>query len=198
MLREMTRWVEGAGERYAARFDSLEATGADVHGEATLCESLVPTGSRVLDAGCGTGRVAIRLHQRGYRCVGVDLDASMLDVARSRAPEVRWVLADLTGLELAEEFDLVVAAGNVLPFVAAGSEATVVARFADHLGAEGALVAGFGLDDRHLPREAGRVTLDDYDRWCADAGLVLARRLATWEGLPYDGGGYALSIHRRS
>jgi len=57
------------------------------------------------------------------------------------------------------------------------------------------LVAGFGLDRAHLPPAAGLVALADYDAWCAAAGLRLVRRLATWAGDEYDGGGYAVSIH---
>lgn len=198
----MTRWSGGAGEvtgeQFAARFDALAETGADVHGEATLCESLVPAGASVLDAGCGTGRVAIRLADRGFACVGVDLDASMLDVARSRAPDLRWVEADLCDLDLGETFDLVVAAGNVVPLVAEGTEAATVSHLAAHVREGAVLVAGFGLDLASLPASAGLVALGDYDAWCAEAGLHLERRLATWDGEPYAGGGYAVSIHRRA
>ncbi len=61
----------------------------------------------------------------------------------------------------------------------------------------GALVCGFGLDVAHLPLDHVPVSLPDYDAWCADAGLVLAQRLATWEGAPFDDGGYHVSVHRR-
>ena len=98
----MSRWAEltggNEGQKFAARFDALAESGVDIHGEATLCEELVPPPARVLDAGCGTGRVAIRLTQRGYDCVGVDLDASMLSVARQRAPQIPWLLGDLAAL----------------------------------------------------------------------------------------------------
>jgi SAM-dependent methyltransferase len=170
-----------------------------VHGEATLCASLVPVGARVLDAGCGTGRVAIRLAELGYECVGVDRDESMLAVARGRGPGLTWVSGDLADLDLRPDghagFDLVVAAGNVVPLVAAGSEADVVGRLAAHLGDRGVLVAGFGLDRAHLPPAAALIGLDAYDSWCSAAGLSLQRRLATWDGTAYDGGGYAVSIH---
>ena len=198
----MTRWSDGLGagsaEDYAARFDALAATGADVHGEATLCESLVAPGATVLDAGCGTGRVAIRLAGRGFACTGVDVDAGMLDVARDRAPSLRWVEADLARLDLGGTFDLVVAAGNVVPLVAPGTEEIVVGRLAAHVAPGGLLVAGFGLDRSHLPPAAALVDVDDYDDWCRAAGLALEQRLATWDGEPYPGGGgYAVSIHRR-
>jgi SAM-dependent methyltransferase len=196
----MTRWTsaagDAAGEGYAARFDALAASGTDVHGEAALVESLVPAGARVLDAGCGTGRVAIRLAEHGRVTVGVDLDPSMLAVARDRAPDLPWVEADLSTFDLGETFDLVLAAGNVVPLVAEGTESATVARLAAHVVAGGLLVAGFGLDREHLPSAAATIALADYDAWCSAAGLVLEHRLATWDGEPYDDGGYAVSVHR--
>ena len=133
----MNRWMEltgeTSGEDYAARFSALARSGKDVHGEARFCAALVPAGARVLDAGCGTGRVMIRLAELGYDCVGVDLDASMLAVAQKQAPELPWFQLDLTRFEpdflgIAADFDLVVAAGNVFPLLAADTEATVVKR----------------------------------------------------------------------
>lgn len=209
MTNAMTRWAElsGApkGAAYAAQFDALRASGVDVHGEAALCEALMPPPARVLDAGCGTGRVAIRLAERGYECVGVDLDASMLAVARERAPDLPWLLADLATLGrsgagtdvLAPGFDLVVVAGNVIPLCAPGTEASVVERLAAQLRTDGLLVAGFGLDAEHLPLDAATVDLQSYDEWCSAAGLRLVSRFATWDAQPYDGGGYAVSVHAR-
>jgi SAM-dependent methyltransferase len=201
----VTRWADATGGQggrdYAARFDALAAAGTDVHGEANLCAALVPAGSRVLDAGCGTGRVAIRLAELGYAVTGTDVDPSMLAVARERAPDLPWVAADLSTLDLLAAghpaYDLVVMAGNVVPLVAAGTERMSVLRAAAHVAPGGLLVAGFGLDRAHLPSAAGLVDLTDYDDWCVEAGLEQVRRFATWDGEPYDGGGYAVSIHAR-
>lgn len=199
-----TRWQEGtgggSGRDYAASFAALAADGVDVHGEATLCETLLSPPGRVLDAGCGTGRVAVRLAGRGYDVAGVDLDDSMLEVARAAAPGLTWLRADLAG-DLASElgtFDLVVAAGNVLPLCAPGTEARVVVSLAATLRPAGGLVMGFGLDADHLPGAAAHLALDDVDAWCAAAGLTLSDRWATWDREPYAGGGYAVSAYRRS
>ncbi|WP_030562988.1 class I SAM-dependent methyltransferase [Streptomyces aureocirculatus] len=200
----MNRWKEltggTSGEDYAARFAALAGNGRDMHGEARFCAALVSPGARVLDAGCGTGRVMVRLAELGYDCVGVDLDASMLAVARRQAPELPWIQADLAEFDpaasgAAADFDLVVAAGNIFPLLAPGTEATVVGRLAATLRPGGLLVAGFGLDEAHLPVPPG-ITLPEYDACCTAAGLTLVDRFATWDAHPYEGGGYAVSVHR--
>ena len=180
------------GQRYAERFDRLEASGASVHGEADFVAALHP--ASVLDAGCGTGRVGIELGRRGLDVCGVDRDTAMLAVARERSPEVGWFEADLAApdLDLGRRFDVVVAAGNVMIFVDAGTEGAVVANLARHLEADGALVAGFQLEPRGL-------TLARYDEVASAAGLVLTDRFATWDRQPFaPGGAYAVSVHRRA
>ena len=65
-MSDVTRWTREdvpRGDAYDRRFQQLEAAGADVHGEAAFVASFTP--SSVLDAGCGTGRVAIELARRG-------------------------------------------------------------------------------------------------------------------------------------
>src|SRR5215475_2281895 len=98
------RWLGSVdvprGDVYEARFTALAQTGQDVHGEAHFVAALGV--SSVLDAGCGTGRVAIELAHRGIDVVGVDLDATMLAVARRKAPHLAWYESDLATLELAK------------------------------------------------------------------------------------------------
>lgn len=174
------------GEEYQARFDSIATEGGDVHGEAALVRSLEP--SSVLDAGCGTGRVAIELARHGVDVVGVDVDASMLATARRLAPGISWHLGDLTALDLGTVFDVVVMAGNVPLFTPPGTQAALVAAVAAHVGPGGRLVAGFSLDRGY--------TAEEYDVHCAAAGLVLEARYATWSREPYAAGAYAVSVHR--
>jgi SAM-dependent methyltransferase len=203
----VSRWADsgaaGDGAGYAARFAELAATGRDTHGEASLCAALVPAPARVLDAGCGTGRVAVRLAELGYLVAGVDVDPSMLEEARRAAPGLTWVEADLADLAAGDvpnlgEYDLVVAAGNVVPLVAAGTEAAVVAELAAALCPGGLLVAGFGLTPEYLPIPEAPVSLEAYDGFCAAAGLVPRQRYSTWDGQPYDREGYAVSVHQLS
>jgi SAM-dependent methyltransferase len=189
---------ESRAEDYAERFAAMAAHGHDVHGEASFCAALVPPGAAVLDAGCGTGRVAIRLASLGYKCVGVDNDEDMLAVAQAASADVRWQLLDLAdAAAVPQQFDLVVAAGNVIPLVAAGAESAVIAALAGRLLPGGRLVAGFGLDAAHLPLPEAPFGLAEYDAWCRSAGLELGSRYATWSAEPYNGtGGYAVSVHQ--
>jgi len=192
-----TRW-QGAGaprgDDYDARWTTLAAKGHNVHGEADLVESLLAEsgGRRVLDAGCGTGRVAIELSRRGFSVTGVDADAAMLAGARAKAPELRWVEADLADLpdELDAGFDLVVLAGNVMIFVAPGTEGRVLDNLSNRITPGGLLVAGFQL-------RPDRLALDEYDRRCTEVGLELEQRWATWDREHFTGGDYAVSVHRR-
>ena len=192
-----TRWQSSdapRGQDYDARWERLAASGVGVHGEADLIESLLSEtgGSAVLDAGCGTGRVAIELAARGFTVVGLDADPAMLAAARSKAPDLRWIEADLldTGAHLSEAFDLVALPGNVMIFLDRGTEPDVVGQLAARLRPGGLLVAGFQL-------QTGRLTLDRYDEITAAAGLQLVDRWATWDREPFHGGDYAVSVHRR-
>jgi MFS family permease len=111
-----------------------------------------------------------------------------------------WLLADLGALHEAGAvpaggYDLVLAAGNVIPLLAEGALEPTVAELAGALSPTGLLVCGFGLDAAHLPPGCPVTPLSAYDRACDAAGLGLVRRLAAWDGAPYDGGGYAVSVH---
>ncbi|NEC85260.1 bifunctional 2-polyprenyl-6-hydroxyphenol methylase/3-demethylubiquinol 3-O-methyltransferase UbiG [Streptomyces sp. SID12501] len=205
MTGQGDRWTEltggQAGEEYARRFARLAESGQDIHGEATFCAALLKPAARVLDAGCGTGRIAIRLAELGHHCTGVDVDPSMLAVARRDAPTQEWLLGDLARLDtlgLNPGFDLALAAGNVIPLLAPGTEASVVRQLATALRPGGLLVTGMGLDAAHLPLPEPPVTLTEFDHWCTQAGLTLRQRYATWSGERYyQGCGYAVSVHSR-
>jgi SAM-dependent methyltransferase len=173
------------GDDYQSRFDRLAAGGADVHGEASFVGRFEPRS--VLDAGCGSGRVAIELARRGIEVVGVDLDPSMLATARRLAPELEWVDGDLRTFDLGRTFDLVVLAGNVPLFTPPGTQADVAERCAAHVRPGGHLVTGFSTDRGY--------TADD---WSAAVPLDEVGRFATWDGEPWTDGDYAVLVHVRA
>jgi SAM-dependent methyltransferase len=178
------------GADYDRRFETLAAAGMDMHGEAALVASYRP--ATVLDAGCGTGRVAIELARLGIDVVGVDVDPAMLEAARAKAPTLTWIEGDLTdpAFDLGRTFDVVLMAGNVLIFVPSGTEGEAIATSARHLSPGGRLVAGYSL-------RPGGLRPSGHDAHAAAAGLELEDRWSTWDRHPYSAAdAYAVSVHR--
>lgn len=180
---------------YIDRFRRLAAEGVDLDGEARMVDAMLTRGSRVLDAGCGPGRVGAALAARGHTVVGVDVDPALIAAAQEDHPGPAWLVADLATLDLPaaghpEPFDAAVVAGNVLAFVAVGTEPLVLARLAAHLRPDGFAVVGFGTE-RGYP-------LEDLDRHAAGAGLEVEHRFATWDLRPWrDGSDFAVTVLRR-
>ncbi len=194
-----TRWVsthgEGHAQWYIDRFRRMAAEGADLAGEARLVDAMLPRRSRVLDAGCGPGRVGAELASRGHDVVGVDADPELIEAARTDHPGPTWLVADLADLDLAAHgeptgFDAAVVAGNVMPFVAPGTERAVLTRIAAHVRPDGVVVVGFGT--------ARGYPLADFDADAAAAGLVREHRFATWDLRPWhDDAAFAVTVLRR-
>lgn len=197
----MSRWNP---ESYDEAWTRMAAAGKDPHGEVAFVERVVrrhgPVGGAdgprpsVLDAGCGTGRVAIELDRRGYTVVGTDVDPTMLASARSKAPHLEWVHADLASFSMARtDFDVVVMAGNVILFVESEDRPSVLPALAGHLADGGLLIAGF-----QLARSDGRrVSLGAWDDWAESAGLKCVERWSTWDEDAWaSDADYAVSVHR--
>ncbi len=188
------RWVEWRRtidiDAYDERFERMAASGKDVHGEADLIASFEPR--CVLDAGCGTGRIAIELARRGVDVVAVDLDADMVARASRKAPEQMWLVDDLARMQLNRRFDLVAMPGNVMIFCEPDDRRLIVHNLGQHLLPGGLLIAGFAL-------ESNGYTLAEWDTHCTASGLTLEARYATWARDPFVGGGdYHVSVHRRT
>lgn len=192
------RWFtdtdDGHSEWYAAHFRRLASEGADLGGEARLIDAMAAPHSRILDAGCGPGRVGAVLQARGHHVVGVDVDPVLIEAAREDHPGPRWIVADLSTLDLSshgepEPFDAVVMAGNVMPYVAPGTEVAVLSRIREHLRPDGFAVVGF---------HTARMDVAAFDAHAADAGFTLEHRFATWDLRPWRADAdFAVSVLRR-
>lgn len=169
---------------YARRWRTLAESGQDIYGEARFADAMAERESKILDAGCGTGRIGGWLARRGHTVTGVDLDPHLIDVARADHPGARWEVGNLAALDLQEEdgtrsrFDLQLCAGNVLAFLAGAERRPALARLAEHLAEDGRLVVGFGLDRGYAA--------DDFAADAAAAGLRLEQRFSTWDLRPAD------------
>ncbi|TWS23604.1 class I SAM-dependent methyltransferase [Tsukamurella sputi] len=187
--RWFTDTKEGHSEWYVERFRTMAREGADLVGEARLVDAMVGRNARILDAGCGPGRIGGYLHSVGHDVTGVDVDPVLIAAAEADHPGPRWLVQDLAELDLDGAFDAIVCAGNVLVFVAEGTETTVLANFRKHLTPEGFAIVGF-----HTNRG---LTPEQLDVHAAEAGLRTDLRLATWDVKPWhDGADFAVTVLR--
>ncbi|AGZ39008.1 class I SAM-dependent methyltransferase [Actinoplanes friuliensis] len=170
----------GHSRWYIDRFRKLAKDGADLAGEARLIDTMVPRGSRVLDAGCGAGRVGGFLAAAGHDVTGVDLDPELIAAAEEDYPGPRWLTGDLAELELPERFDVIVCAGNVMTFVAPGTRVEILRRLRLHLAEGARVVIGFGADRGYA--------FDDFFVDVAAAGLAPDVLLSTWDLRPFGAG----------
>lgn len=195
-----TRWVTGTkpghSQWYVERFRQMAADGEDLVGEARLVDAMVPRGSRILDAGCGPGRHGAYLHAVGHTVVGVDADEELIAAAKADHPGPTWLVGDLSELDLGasgitEPFDAILMAGNVIVFVAPGTEVDVLRGLAAHLAPDGVVVTGF-----HTDRE---LSVADFDAAVAASGLRIEHRFATWDLRAWhEGAGFAVTVLRHA
>ncbi|WP_454162534.1 class I SAM-dependent methyltransferase [Gordonia iterans] len=180
------RWITdtkpGHSEWYIDRFRKMASDGDDLGGEARLIDAMVPRHSRILDAGCGPGRLGAHLYAAGHDVIGVDVDPKLIAAAEADHPGPTWLVGDLAELDLPArgidgKFDAIVCAGNVMVFIAPDTEVQVLRRLAAHLADDAPLVVGFHTN-RHL-------SLDAFDDAAAQAGLRLDVRLGTWDVRPW-------------
>jgi len=175
----------GHSRWYIQRFRDLAARGADLAGEARLVDAMVPRGARILDAGCGTGRVGAHLAAAGHQVVGVDLDPELIAEAQAVHPGPTWLVGDLSELDLPSAgvpagFDVIVCAGNVMTFVAPSTRREILCRFRAHLGDGGRIAVGFGTGRGY-----------EHDEFLTDAkaaSLAPDLLLSTWDVRPYTPG----------
>ena len=100
--------------RLAGIYDQLDTDRSDLDAYVAIAREV--RAERVLDVGCGTGVLALRLAHEGIDVVGVDPATASLNVARAKpgARRVRWVNSNLpeSGISTSA-FDLVTMTGNV-------------------------------------------------------------------------------------
>jgi SAM-dependent methyltransferase len=184
-----TRWARGgpANGYYGRRFGALVADGHDIDGEARLADALLRRGARVLDAGAGMGRVGAALQARGHRVVAAEPDPALVAQARRTFPDLDVVEADILELSpglLAErgldtEFDLVVCVGNVMIFLAEGTERATLSRLRGLLAEGGRLLVGFHPVDG--PTTSRAYPTDEFVADAAAAGLRVDLRAGSYE-----------------
>ena len=183
-----TQWSSVDADAYDSRWAQIAESGGNPHGEADFVSRFSP--ASVLDAGCGSGRVAIELARRGCNVIGVDLDQPFIQAARAKAPDLDFRHDDVSTVDVGRTFDVVVMAGNVMIFLAPGTEQQVIANMAAHVEPNGLLIAGFQL---------GRgLSVDAYNMAAAESGLKPCEHWSSWDcEEPSSDSDYAVLVHRK-
>ena len=183
-MPEQSKWVDMTQANpdhsnwYIKRFVEMAAEGRDLHGEARLVDAMAARRSRILDAGCGPGRVGGELARLGHSVVGYDIDPVLIAEATRQFPECTWHVGDLAEAELGEQFDVIVCAGNVMTFLAESTRQEVLTRLGRHLGPGGRLVIGFGMGRGY--------EVEDFWKDAEAANLSILLKLGTWDIKPFD------------
>ncbi|OBJ00996.1 SAM-dependent methyltransferase [Mycobacterium sp. 1482292.6] len=184
---EQSIWMQkvaadpGHSQWYIERFRAMTRAGDDLAGEARFVDAMAPRGAHILDAGCGPGRLGGYLATVGHRVVGVDVDPALIEAAEQDYPGPRWLVGDLAELDLplrgiAEPFDVIVSAGNVMAFLAPSTRIQVLSRLRAHVADDGRAAIGFG---------AGRdYEFDVFLNDAVDAGFAPDLLLSTWDMRP--------------
>lgn len=176
--KEVTTANPAHSENYARKWKILESQGQDIHGEARLVDAMAERGSRILDAGCGTGRLGGYLIEQGHTVVGTDIDPVLIRHAETDHPNGTWHVGDLSADRIPEEdFDIVVSAGNVMGFLAEDGREFALRNIHDSLRTSGRFVTGFG---------AGRGwEFPDFLATAEKVGFKLEHRFGGWDISPF-------------
>jgi SAM-dependent methyltransferase len=197
---EQSIWMQkvaadpGHSQWYIERFRAMARAGDDLVGEARLVDAMAPRGARILDAGCGPGRLGGYLATAGHDVVGVDVDPALIAAAEQDYPGPRWLVGDLAELDLpargiGEPFDVIVSAGNVMAFLAPSTRGRVLSRLRAHLADAGRTAIGFG---------AGRdYSFAEFLHDAEKAGFAPDLLMSSWDLRPFtEDSGFLVALLR--
>jgi SAM-dependent methyltransferase len=142
------------------------AQAAELH---RIITDACPPARTLLDVACGTGAHLAELRQ-WYAVEGADVSPAMLEVARTRLPDVPLHLADMRKLDLGRQFDAVVCLFSSIGYITDPSELrSTIARLAAHVGPGGVLI----LDGWVRPSEWSDTFRGDPDVASDDVMMVV-------------------------
>lgn len=172
--KELTEADPSHSHNYARRWKVLAAQGKDIYGEARTADAMLERGSKVLDAGCGTGRIGGYLAKQGHNVVGMDIDPILIDYTREEHPDVQWEVGDLSNDEVPEsDFDLAISAGNVMGFLEQEGREGALRNIFNALAPGGRFIVGFG--------EGRGWTFDEFLALVEKVGFRVEFKYSSWE-----------------
>jgi len=130
---------------FALHYDASEADRIDAFDVRTYADAMAalaatsPLPVRILELGCGTGRLTLPVARRGLAVTAVDEAAAVIDLARAKAeqtvatPPIRFVVADACTLDLGETFDAAFMGYNTISMIGDERMDLLIAVLARHL-----------------------------------------------------------------
>ena len=95
--------------------DAYKKWEAISHAEHICIDEAFYAGCKVLDLGCGAGRFAKLLGDKAGVYLGVDVSAEMIDAAKEKYPELKFVQSDIINFRTDDDsWDLILLMGNVI------------------------------------------------------------------------------------
>ncbi|SDF98768.1 Trans-aconitate methyltransferase [Selenomonas sp. WCT3] len=113
------------------------------YGEDVMSLITAPKGSQVVDLGCGNGALTAKLAQAGFKVLGIDASAAMLEEARKNHPELSFKEADALSFHLEEPAD-VIFSNAVFHWIDEDKQYLMLRNIAANLRTGGQLVTEFG------------------------------------------------------
>ena len=107
----------------------------------------LPSGSRVLDLGCGSGIPSTKTLAERFEVVGVDFSSSQIEKARLNVPTAEFIVADLTEVEFPDDSFDAVTAFHSLDHVPREQHEALYGHVADWLKPGGFFLATMGITD---------------------------------------------------
>ncbi|MDN5744718.1 MAG: class I SAM-dependent methyltransferase [Nocardioidaceae bacterium] len=192
----LTRWAR-AERGYGRRFAELLERGEDIVGEARLAHTMAPPHGRILDVGSGMGRIGAHLLTLGHQVVAAEPDPELVAQSRSTWPDLDVVPHEILALTPQvlttaghpTQYDVITCIGNVLPFVAEGTEVRVLRRLAEFLAPDGRILVGFHLSGGPVtegPESARHYTVAEFHDDVAAAGLRIDHHFGGYDLRPAD------------
>ncbi|MHA1556615.1 MAG: class I SAM-dependent DNA methyltransferase, partial [Candidatus Heimdallarchaeota archaeon] len=123
----------------------------DYKGESKILEQLIKqykksAGKELLDVACGTG-THLNFLKETFTCMGTDLNAGMIDVAKNKHPEIHFEVADMAELNLNKKFDVITCLFSSIGYITTKERLSkTIKGFSDHLKPGGVMFIEQWLD----------------------------------------------------
>ena len=133
----------------------------------TLESNGINPGASVLDAGCGTGRIAIGLSRAGYRVTGLDISEEMLRMAEENArrsgAQIPFICQPITEVKLHQEVDVVTAVCDVVNYIADTELEAFFQSVSDQLNSGGMLIFDMSSPEKLKKTIGDNIFFEDMD-----------------------------------